>query len=81
MNLFATISTDLRRISYWKIQGQDDLANRFLDANLQKYANLEARIGKLSFQDTLQKIKTLDERKAAELAMTASIILQNRSGL
>ncbi len=68
MNPRATLSVDLRRISYWLLNHQDDLAWQFLDLDLVKYKDL-------GLNATLLRLKTLERPKAVELAMTTSIIL------
>lgn len=67
----ATLSADLRRISYWFQNGQEKLALDFIDKDLIKYSEL-------GVTDTLLRIKKLDRLHAAELAMTTSIILANQ---
>ncbi len=68
----ATLSADLRRISYWLVNGQEKLAWEFIDRDLVKYSDL-------GLTDTLLRLKKIDRLHAAELAMTTSIILANRA--
>lgn len=70
MNPQATLSADLRRISYWFANGQEKLALEFINRDLEKYPNLETA--------NLMRLKTLDRMHAAELAMTVSVILANQ---
>lgn len=79
-NQIARLSTDLRRVSYFILDDEINLARKFIEKNLSHLDNIEISIGKHTLVETLKLIKNLEggKEKAAERAMTASIILTGR---
>lgn len=81
MNIdLANFSTDLRRISYWYIEGNLRMADKFLKLSREKYKNIPKKIGCYkNIWEEISRIEKLSKnrKKASEKAMTASIILLN----
>jgi hypothetical protein len=78
----ANFSTDLRRISYWIIEEDFEMANQFLNFCKKKYSNIPKKIG--CYDDIWQEIEKIentiaDKEKASERALTASIILLDQA--
>lgn len=82
MNDIANLSVDLRRISNWLQSGNFDLARKFLVRDIEHYGSLQIDVGKMRLKRMLEMMLDLDggREKAAERAMTASIILMHRAG-
>lgn len=79
MNIdLANFSTDLRRISYWIIEKDFEMAKKFLHLSKEKYKNVPTKIGCYkNIWTEISKIEnmTTNREKASERAMTASVIL------
>ena len=78
----ANLSTDLRRISYWIIEKDFKMATKFLKLSREKYSTVPKKVG--CYNNIWEEIKTIektitDKDKAAERAMTASIILLDQA--
>lgn len=74
----ANFSTDLLRISYWIYQGQDLMANNFLNLCRKNYKKINPKVGCYSnIWDEIDKIGEIDKNRmqAAERALTLSRIL------
>lgn len=78
--LFANISADLRRISYWIYDGRDYLADKFLFLDKQMLKSRDIKIGNSTLQEELNKIASGDEDrlKRSERALTTSLLLQHK---
>ncbi len=71
------LATDLRRVSLWIVRGSDELANKILEDDLERYEDLKIKIGKVSIGEWLRMIldRVGGKDKSAERALTASVIL------
>ena len=74
------LSTDLRRISDWIVNGDIDIAQKFINICREKYSDIPQKIGSYkNIWKEIDKIEKLEggKDKAAERASTASVILLN----
>lgn len=78
--LFANVSADLRRISYWIYDGRDNLADKFLSLDKEMLKGRDIKIGKSTLQKELKKITSgkEDRQKRSERALTVSLLLQHK---
>jgi len=74
---YLNLSTDLRRISLWLMEGQDDMVAIFMPRILAKFGRDRAIRGKKAVADWLGEIGRYKEErhKAAEKSLTLSSIL------
>lgn len=77
---YLNFSTDLRRIALWLADGDEPLAERFIEINKRKFGSDSKEFGKRKINEWLRRIDSYEERgwKSAEDALTLSVILKNR---
>ncbi len=77
MNDYQKLSSDLSRVTEFLISNNLKMASKFSDRIINLYSNLPGKIGSQNLTIYLRQIANLDggKMKAAERAMTASIIL------
>lgn len=81
MKSYASLATDLRRISYWIYDGDIKLSRKFLDISKQKY-KIKSHVGCFNnIWNEIKKIRDLEGGKyvAADRAATLSSILMQES--
>jgi hypothetical protein len=62
MNIdLANFSTDLRRISYWYIEGNLRMANKFLKLSREKYKKIPTKIG--CYKNIWEEINQIEKNK------------------
>ncbi|MBI2326386.1 hypothetical protein HYU91_03295 [Candidatus Collierbacteria bacterium] len=76
------LSTDLRRIALWMVDGDEDLAKKFVEINKKKFQRDGSKIGKKKISVWMKRIGDSQKRdwKSAEDALTLSVLLKNRFG-
>lgn len=74
---YLNLSTDLRRISQWLTEGQDDMVEIFMPRLLIKFKNDDNVVGKKAVGKWLDEINNYRRHRgeAAERALTLSSIL------
>jgi len=77
---YLNLSTDLRRISLWLVDGDEVLANKFIEINRKKFEGDESEVGKRKISAWMKMIGDSQKRdwRSAEDALTLSILLKNR---
>ncbi len=79
---YLNLSTDLRRIALWIVDGDGVLAKKFIEMNKKKFQGDESEIGKRKISAWMMRIGDSQKRdwKSAEDALTLSVLLKNRFG-
>lgn len=79
---YLNLSTDLRRIALWMVDGDEVLAKKFIEMNRRKFREDESKIGKKRISVWMKRIGDFQKMdwKSAEDALTLSILLKNRFG-
>lgn len=74
---YLNLSTDLRRISQWIVEDQDDMVEIFMPRILARFGDDKRVEGKMSIGGWLGEIKKYktEKKRAAECALTLSSIL------
>ncbi|MBI3283101.1 hypothetical protein HYZ70_03440 [Candidatus Curtissbacteria bacterium] len=74
---YLNLSTDLRRISQWLMDGQDDMVVIFMPRIRAKFGNDKLVVGKRSISKWLGEVERFqnERKRAAEMALTLSSIL------
>ena len=77
---YLNFSTDMRRVAWWLSDGDESLAEKFITINMRKFGNDTRRFGRKGVDEWLRRIGDYRERgwKAAEDALTLSVLLKNR---
>jgi len=79
---YLNLSTDLRRIALWMVDGDEDLAKKFVEINKKKFQRDESKIGKKKISVWMKRIGESQKMnwRSAEDALTLSVMLKNRFG-
>lgn len=74
---YLNLSTDLRRISQWLMEKQDDMVEIFMPKLMKKFGSDEKIKGKKTVKRWLEEIRDYKggRERAAERALTLSAIL------
>lgn len=77
---YMNLSTDLRRIAVWLVDGDEKLAKKFIDINRRKFELDRSLFGKRELSVWIGRIEEVDIRgwQSAEDALTLSVLLKNR---
>lgn len=77
---YLNLSTDLRRIALWLQEGRLGLADKFIAANLRRFSGDKEQVGKRKIGEWLMGVGEYKKArlKAAEDALTLSVLLKNR---
>lgn len=77
---YLNLSTDMRRIAWWLQKGDKVLADEFIAINKGKFGKDEKVIEGRKLSEWIKRIAEYEKRgwKAAEDALTLSVILKNR---
>lgn len=80
---YLNLSTDLRRIALWLADGDEALAEKFIEINRKRFGDDTEEFGKKSVSEWIKRIGAYGDRgwKSAEDALTLSVMLKNRFGL
>ena len=77
---YLNFSTDLKRIALWLADGDEPLAEKFIEINKRKFGEDTNELGRRKISEWLNRISAFRERgwKSAEDALTLSILVKNR---
>ncbi|OGD70439.1 hypothetical protein A3A84_03735 [Candidatus Collierbacteria bacterium RIFCSPLOWO2_01_FULL_50_23] len=77
---YLNFSTDLKRIALWLADGNEPLADKFIEINKRKFENDNRVVGKKKVGEWLRRVSEYKARgwKSAEDALTLSVLLKNR---
>lgn len=79
---YLNLSTDLRRIALWMVDGDEILSNKFIEINKKKFQGDMTEVGKRKISVWIRRIGDFQKMnwRSAEDALTLSILLKNRFG-